>query len=446
MTSPTMKRLLSFLLLSAVLLRGTDTMAFSTVTAASGSLVDVSNAITAAGFGGTVWIPPGTNQWAGTLTDVGVNLYGSNKCSILFTTNVQIGLYVQTYGTFTTISNLIIDSDIVNGPQNQVIGIDGSNVCFRITACTLMDVSTVAYEGIKIPSGGSDSANLLGPWGVVDHCNFYLPDLGKPYNIFNIHANGYFSSNNLYNGFGWSYPMTWGTTNTVTIESCNAGIPAVTTLGSQAFVEGYGGGRACVRYCNLTNIVESTHGTHSGSAYVGFLQMEWYENNSQFNNPNVEWTYFYLQRGGSSVIWSNVWHSTQPDVNTTTTLSFWVECATATGPCNWICESCPSLASYPANYPLFQQIGQGLVGLNTPGYQPVYMWSNTIPGSQFGLALGTEASSSQFITQGIDIFTNQINPAYTAQAFPSPLTAAMQPQPPPAAGAWGSLPIQRKGW
>lgn len=397
------------------------------VVANSGSFSDIQYAINVATTIGapSVYVPPGTNQWTNAMglnIPPGISLYASNTCSILLATNLQnYGLYINCGGGFTTISNFLFDLT-ANGPGNQLIGIDGSNVCFRITHCTFLGASTSGYECIKVSTGGQDSVNTLGPWGLIDHCNFYLPDIGKPYNIINIHANGYF------NNYGWYYPMTYGTINTVVIENCNAGLTANSVIGSQAFVEGFGGGRACIRYCNITNIVESTHGTQSGTpgVHVSFLQLEMYENYLQYNNPNVEWTYLYLQRGGSSIVWSNTWVNTQSSGNVNSFAQFWAECAELTSSCNWSCESCIAPAYYPTNYPLSEQVGQGMVATNVTGYEPVYFYSNTIPAtfssSIYRYVLGVDSNSGKFIKQGIDVFTNDtVAPLYTPLVYPHPL-------------------------
>lgn len=420
-----MTRFITFFAL-LVVLDGTIQVKASVVTANSGSFIDVSNACLSAGFGGTVWIPPGTNNWASSFNDIGVNLYGSNSCSITFTNNSgTFGLYLQSCGRVTTISNIVFDIT-GTGPTGEVLGLDGSNVCFRVTACTFLDVAQPTLEGIKVDAGAFDSQEVNGPWGIIDHCNFYMPDNDQPYNIINVHANGYFS---LVGGFGWSYPMTWGTTNTVDIESCNFALTATSPNSTQAACEGFGGGRACIRYCNFTNIVESTHGPESGTPgqNSGFLQMEMYMNNWFYNNSQVQWNYLYNQRGGSAMIWSNTWVNVQPSGNVTEILQFRAECAETGNP-----ESCNPTFTYPSGYPMAQQVGQGLTSLNTEGLTPVYIWNNNYPASgfssQFRFQLGIDSSSGPFIQQGLDVYTNTAAPVYTPLAYPSPLiTFSQQP-------------------
>jgi hypothetical protein len=409
------------------------------VVAASGGWTDVSNAVAQAGFGGTVRIPtnsaiaPGTNIWLHNLSSTGVSLLASNPVSIRLSTNDNIlnanGIYINSPGTFTTISNLILD--VYNtGPGGAVIGIDGSNVCFRITHCTFLAGSTGASgASVGIVAGSAaNSSKTQGPWGLVDNCNFYFQGLAA-YNYLSLYCNGDTSQ------FGWSNSMTWGTTNQVVIENCNFSKPG--SSGTAAACEAMGGARFTLRYCNLTNVVESFHGIQSGS-FCSTLQVEIYMNNWYLPDTTFELSYLVLQRGGTSVIWSNNCYMTGP-FNMAATLTYWNECAAA----KWQSEYCARQLQYPQDYPSPEQIGQGVTAPNKIGNQPCYVWGNSLPGTSFGFVLGTD-SDSQFIQQGRDIWTNSVMPGYTALPYPYYGGTPSPPQPTPQSVIVPTGPIGRQ--
>ncbi|HUC84523.1 MAG TPA: hypothetical protein VL970_04955, partial [Candidatus Acidoferrales bacterium] len=155
-------------------------------------------------------------------------------------------------------------------------------------------------------------------------------------------------------------------------------------------------------------------------AHSSTLQIECYENNWMLNDTSYTMSYVYLQRGGTSVIWSN---------NVTTTsfwnlggvCQFWVECAAIS---LWQEEWCTSQLLYPQDYPAPEQIGQGVVN-GAAGSVPVYIWGNNFPATTWGnFALGRDSGDAPFIQQGRDIFTNSVMPNYTPLVYPHPLVTA----------------------
>jgi len=399
------------------------------VVASSGSYNDVSYAITVAQTTGapTVWIPGGTNVWSqGPLVDAGISLLCSNTCSILFNTNSSTGFYLSAQGQFVTISNFVFDVNPTNGPTGSVIDIDGSNVCFRITHCTLMQPSTALtpYNGTT-PSGihcGAalsypNSINTDGPFGLFDHCNFYFPG-GYVSDYLNVQCNGQVT------GYCWQKPNSWGTTNNVVIENCNFSSPTNNHSFNSSVVDGWGGLRVVLRYCNITNIVETVHGVNSGAPGVaqGSLELEMYENNWVFNenNPN-NFNILLWIRGGSCYFWSNniinAMGAGQFGINAWGHFS--VECASTT---IYDPSYCPALLTYPANYPASEQVGQGILTNYVHSYQPICIWSNSWPNVGYNnFYLGTDSGDSPFIKQGIDIFTNTPPVSYTPLQYPHPL-------------------------
>jgi hypothetical protein len=386
------------------------------VTAASDSFIDVSNAMLQAGAGGTVILPGGTNVWAEPLIDVGVSLLASNKASILFATNVgngSYGIYIQANGNFVTISNFVFDVDQVNGPERAVLAIDGSNVCYRITHCLFLNASAPgAGTCFGIQSGSANPVQTAGPFGLIDNCNFYFPG-GNVYNFVNCKCNGTQSNNAPSAAYTWSQPMSWGTTNVVCIENCNFNMATVT--GSTGLAEGMSAARICIRYCNITNCEQSTHGIDSGDQ-VSTLQVEFYHNNIYENNQ-IDLPYAFWQRGGSCVVFSNTIGAAGPFMLG----SAWyltTECAVT----NESVSGCVTNYIYPRDYPAPEQIGQGVVNGNQ-GSQPCYFWSNNVSGESYLFAIGWSGGlgDAAFMQQGRDYFTNSVMPGYIPLIYPHPL-------------------------
>lgn len=384
--------------------------------ALSTSFVDVSNAISWAGISnfGIVVVPSGTNFWTNSLViapSKPLQIWGSNQPGILLrNTNDSIGLYINANSGFVTISNFLFDSAAgfagwSNGPYNSVIDIDGQGVCFRISHITLNHASSFSRYGIQI--AGINNTTTTGPWGLIDNCNFYFPN-GVVYNYINSMGNGNISH------YGWTYAMTYGTTNTVVVENCNFANSAISP--ASAVFESMGGGRLCVRHCNITNVQESVHGENSGAG-DSTLQVEYYNNNIIDNDSGNEPSYLFLDRGGSSIVFSNtVLYTPGGFVPIANFVTYWDECAQS----GWQAEFCPRQLIYPGDYPSFQQIGQGVVG-GSQGYFQCYCWSNSIPGGvSFPYLLGANQDGS-FINQGRDVFTNSPLPGYTPLVYPHPL-------------------------
>lgn len=402
----------------------------SVVVAASGGYTDVSNAVISAGFGGTVWVPtnsaiaPGTNHWAGGLNLVGVSLMASNPISILETTNAPYTLFLAASGSTVIVSNFVFDGGINN---NGVIGVTGSNICFRITHNVLLNSSSGSGSHVGIQVGddsGSAALHTFGPWGLIDG-NYFQFQNRVPNNFISLFANGSADQ------WCWSNTMTWGTTNQVVIE--NNGFWQSGSSGTAAAAEAMGGARFTLRNNSITNIPESIHGFNSG-AHCSTAQVEIYNNDFEVPDTSFQLAYIFLIRGGTSVIWSNQCHISGSYVYISSSISYWVECAQS----GWQAEFCSKQLQYPQDYPAVQQIGQGVVAPNVISNMPCYVWGNSFPNTPYGILLGANLDSS-FIQQGRDVFTNSVKPGYVPLQYPYPWGQAATPPPTPVTTFTGIL-------
>lgn len=401
-----------------------------------GSYQDTSKAVAyAAGKGQDGWVvtvgsPGGVYTWNNSLV-MGMNnaitIQGAstnNRPKIIFNTSENSGMYIRSYSHLVTIQNFIFDVGS-SAPSANIIGVDGGGVCFRVSNCQFLHPSKATF-GVQVGSINNDQ--IPGPYGLVDHCQFYFSG-EVVYNYLNIRANGNMSH------YGWTLPMSWGTTNCVVVESCDFGQPVSAPVSH--LVEGDGGARICLRYCNVTNIAQGTHGFQSG-AHDSTLQVECYQNNWVINDKTGVHTmpYLFWQRGGTAVIWSNTISSTS-FWNLGLVFRFTVECAQSG---SWQAESCAAQLLYPGDYPGYQQTGQGVVN-GAPGKVPTYCWGNKTPGTAYGDYILGLAEDTQFIKQGRDIYTNTPMPGYTALVFPHPLVSSGGVSPgsfptnPPTSGA-----------
>lgn len=360
----------------------------------------------------TVGAPGGTYVWTNTLT-IGVpgtvtvrGASTNNRPTIVFAGPVHSGIYINASSNLTTLRDFIFNVT-ATGPAGNVVGIDGTGVCFRVSNCEFLNsstgIGTSTAFGVQI--GSINSLNAPGPYGLVDNCQFFFPG-GPVYNYINVMANG-----NV-NHYGWTLPMSWGTVNSVVVENCAFSQPTAVPI--SGLVEADAGARLTIRYNTITNIPESVHGSQSG-AHDSTLQVECYQNKWMLNDTNNTMSYIYLQRGGAGVIWSNIITDTS-QWNVSGIFSFWVEGASS----QWQSEWYSSQLVYPVNYPAFQQVGRGVVN-GAEGPVPVYVWGNKTPGTYYGdfeLGMNTDAP---FIQQGRDIFTNSVMPGYTPLVYPHPL-------------------------
>jgi hypothetical protein len=370
----------------------------------------------------TIGSPGVTYTWPGTLAIAPtgkLTIQGasdSNRPQILFSAATYADVFISASSNrLVTLKDLIIGWT-GNQPSGCIVGVGGTGVCFRLSNCQFTQDASSKFV---VQVGSVNSINAPGPYGVVDHCQFLLP-FNDTFNLINIRANG------CVNNYGWTLPMTWGSSNTVVIEDCQFSVPKGAPVG--AAVEADAGARFTIRNCAITNIPVSSHGVASG-AKCSTLQIECYKNNFYLTDANNTMPYMYWQRGGTCVLWSN----------TISSVSFWslakvfyfsVECASS----QWAAESCSNHLAYPGDYPGYQQVGQGVVN-GKQGSVPVYLWGNKTPGTYYGdNAFGMDGGDAPFIQIGRDIYTNTVMPGYTALVYPHPLVASGGTTPPSGTG------------
>lgn len=314
----------------------------------------------------------------------------TNRPTIIFTNVNECGIYLNP-GSFVTLRDLIFNSGTVS-PDESIVGIDGTNVCFRVSNCQLLNAalgspaSPGTRFGIQVCTG-HNNAHFLGPWGLIDSCQFDFPG-GVVYNYINCRANGTLNPDGTVLGWGWSNSMTWGTTNSVIVESCSASQPSPIPI--NGFAEGDGGARITLRYCNLTNVEESTHGSESGS-HTSTLQVEQYMNQFVVNGA-LQVDYWYVQRGGSGVIWSNTYLNelTGGASTLTTTMKFWDENAgTNSSYQNFI----PAGSVYNGSGVFVYSVTN-----NTSGAGPYYQFWGGVNDTSFGFGTNSTGSGTATYT------------------------------------------------
>lgn len=363
----------------------------TTLTANSdGSYVGTVNALAhAAQNGNNGWyITVGTNggsyQWPSAMSFSVPNMVtlagasSTNRTSITFTNTGNDGIYMNC-GSYETLRDFIFNSS-ASGPLSDMVAIDGSNVCFRVANCQFLNTSVGQGTacGIRV-CPGHNATHFKGPWGLIDHTDFILPG-GPVYNVINCHANG------TADNWCWSNNMTWGTTNSVVIENVTSFQPEPVPLGG--FVEADGGARVCIRYCNITNCPESTHGMASGSGN-STLQLEAYENNFVYKTATLDQIpYWFLQRGGTAVIFSNnfVNQLNGGSGALDAVFEFWNECAgTNSAFQNFI----PSGAAYS---------GAGFYTITITNFPTVYQFWGGIHDTAFGFGTNPVGAASASYT------------------------------------------------
>lgn len=398
----------------------------STMTATSdGSAADTQAAVNyAASFNTNGWTivvgnrPGGTYTWPA-LVAVGNNYnvtlrgYANNPVTtILFNNTGFTGLYAADNYAVVTVQDFSFG--IAPGgtaPTKAMLYLDGQGVCFVVSNCTFTAMAQSKF-GIQIAE--NDSSQTPGPYGLITHCYWPLPT-ADTVNCINVIASG----DQLH--YNWTQPSTWGTTNSVVIEDCLFSLPDASITG--AAVEAYGGADITIRHCTTINIPYSFHGFNSGG-HDSTRQVECYNNTMEFPDPMHEAPYAFLLRGGSAYFYNNT--ITTSGQNLAQGVTLWNECAS---PANWQAESCAKLLLYPADYPSFQQVGQGPNPTLGPAYNPVRIWNNTIPSTQYGsITIGPNTVDPRFISQGLDYFTTAPS-SYTPLVYPYPING-LPPGPP----------------
>lgn len=333
-----------------------------------------------------------------------------NRPTIKFWDSSLIGINVGANpNKIVTVKDFIIE-DSATGPTFRKIYVGGSGVCFRISNIKFNSLIVCAP---LIGIGSINGTHLTGPYGLIDHCEWNFSSGCQMNGIFII-------DNGSTDHWGWTQPMTWGTTNCVVVEDC---IFTTDHAPAGTVIDSYGGGRMVLRYSNITNFYFSTHGRQSG-ANDSSLQHELYKCNFHVNDTMNGMGFMAWARGGSWLIWSNTVTQSQLQLLSGGSWRFSVECAASF----WASEGCAAQLIYPADYPAIQQVGRGVVA-GAEGSVPMYVWGNTVPAQNAGGPIWGEiqrysdgtveppTGDAPFIIPDREYFTVAM-PGYTPLAYP----------------------------
>jgi hypothetical protein len=237
--------------------------------------------------------------------------------------------------------------------------------------------------------GGVSSG--IGPYGLVD--NNWFQSNGGAYRGLYIFS----SSEN------WTTAMTWGTDQTIVIETntfnqtgdCVPGMPAVDSAW---------GARWNARYNTFNNWTSVMHGADSTPCST--LQVEFNHNIMRISGPEGADYGLYI-RGGTVVATGNDFGVTGGNTGYNSAFKM-----VRDGPCG-------------GGYPCFQQVGRGVV-VGVEGSVPCYFWNNIYNlGDAFdGDIWSTEGSSD--IQLNRDFFLSA-RPGYTELVYPHPLRGESPP-------------------
>ena len=285
---------LKLLFAAVLLLGGTRLSPAATINAASGSFVDVSNAIAQANPGDTVLLPPGTNSWSSTMVISGITLQGSGVNNTVIrdetpippngngTPFLQVNTVLNALTRITQIQFAAgVNNNITSNPNDYAgnIVVYGGSPNWRIDHS---EFNLLTGKNIMV---NNDS------FGLIDH-NIFLT-----YDRISVEVYGL--------GWGdpdWAAPTQFGSANAVYIEdnyqsdSCNFG-----------WVDISGGGRVVFRHNTMIGSYVNTHGSESAQRYRSARYVEVYNNNFSYGNGQ-QYSDFYTAvdiRGGSAVIFSN---------------------------------------------------------------------------------------------------------------------------------------------
>ena len=268
-----------------------------TVTAASCSYSDVTNAAAQASPGDVLLLPPGTNTWTQTLTLNGVSLEGSGtNVTVLIdeeprSAGGQIVILYPVAGSLAEISNLQLHGGVTNTSMNDygtidVYGTPGTS--WRIDH----NIFNGLYAKVICTYGNSFS--------VVDHNTFYEKGIS-------VEDNSAFP-NDGEGDISWSQPATYGlnSSNVLYVED-NYITNLLGYVASVGACDGEGGGRIVFRHNIVFNDLFNNHGTETGGRDRSERSFEIYDNSFTFtpNDPSYPCFAAALVRGGSGVIYSN---------------------------------------------------------------------------------------------------------------------------------------------
>jgi hypothetical protein len=261
----------------------------ATITAISGSYMDVNNALSASSSGDTIIIPAGTYAWTKTLNVSGVTLQGSGTNSTIIVdetpsfTSASVIQISSISSTLTRVTGIQFTHGITNNLNvanfNGFITVFGGQPFWRIDNCFF---NQTASKGILVGDAS---------YGLIDHNTF----LGSNHNYIEINDTGF-------GDLSWSLPTQAGSTNMVYVES-----NYFRDTANFGFIDVANGGRCCFRYNTGLGFWITNHGTETGQRTRSCRWFEIYNNSLTYPSA-FAFDNFYTgidMRGGSGVIFSN---------------------------------------------------------------------------------------------------------------------------------------------
>jgi len=281
----------------AVLLLLTCSAKANIINAASGSFVNVSNAVASAPAGSTVLIPPGTNVWTQTLNlNNGVSIKGSGTNQTVIVDEEsrannggQIFILAGNPNYLTELSNLQLCGGVTNTSPNYY----GSVVC-SVIANTPWRVDHVFFNGLY----AKNIATYGNAVSVIDHNIFLMRAIA-------IEDNGYVDGDQ-FGDQSYALPPTYGlgSSNCLYIEdNFFTNITGV----AAGVSDGENGARVVFRHNTVWNDFFANHGMETGGRSRSERSFEIYDNTFNYSPSTPNYPYFTMAniRGGSGVIFSN---------------------------------------------------------------------------------------------------------------------------------------------
>jgi hypothetical protein len=283
-------------LFSAVclLLAGWSQARAAVINAASGSFVNVSNAVAHAAPGDTVLIPAGTNGWASELTIGSITLQGAGAGSTVIMDETPIvssgsGTPILQLSATSNVPTRVTQIQFAHGVGNNIttfpnnygaeIVVYGQNPNWRIDHCAF---NVMSGKTIRL---GDDA------FGLIDHNAFTTFDRIS----IEVFGSGY-------GDVDWAAPTQFGSANALYIED-NTFVDG----NNFGWVDVSSGGRAVFRHNTCNGFYFNTHGSETSQRYRSARYVEVY-NNSFSYAVGQQYQNFYTMvdvRGGSAVVFSN---------------------------------------------------------------------------------------------------------------------------------------------
>lgn len=398
-----------------------------TVNAASPSFSDVSTAMSSATAGTAVVMPSGTAIWTQTLTiPPGVSLLGAGNSNTVIIDEVSRSSsphqLIKASGTNYEIGGFVVSRGVTNTTYNWDGEIFMSGFNFRLHHMTF-------WKPFGLPG------YVIARQALFDH-NICITPGGEAFQTYD-------------SGFGddsWANPIVPGSQGFLYFED-NWFQDGNTVPG----IDAYNGSQLAIRHNVFTNSWTGNHGTDSSQRQRSTAWMEVYLNTFVFppGSPNVPWPWTIYYRGGSGVVFSNLFQGRFGGGVALATYRNIVD-GSVDGSPNWPPWG-PANGTSPwdgntdsLGYPVLDQVGRGVGDLitgsppinSTTGTKawphqasnPLYVWNNTLQIDTSSEVRVQQAS----IIQNRDYFLGTPKPGYIPFQYPHPLqSGCFTPAPPP---------------